>query len=84
VTAPVSRFPTGLRYMAAGAFFFALMSLLVKLVGQRLPTMEVVLARSLIILLISWAWLRSRGVAPLGTERRLLLRFPYPFPHFGP
>jgi len=66
-------FPRGLRYMAAGAFFFALMSLLVKVAGQRLPTMEVVLARSVVILVLTWGWLRLRGTSPMGNQRGLLL-----------
>jgi len=69
----LTRFPKGLRYMAAGAFFFALMSLLVKVAGQRLPTMEVVLARSVIILLLTWGWLRIRRIPLVGGEQKLLL-----------
>ena len=67
------RIPPGLRYMAAAAFFFSVMSLLVKVAGQRLPTQEVVLARSLVGALLSWAVLRARGVSPLGHRRGLLL-----------
>jgi drug/metabolite transporter (DMT)-like permease len=52
--------------MAAGAFFFALMSLMVKVVGARLPTMEVVLARSVVTLVLSLALIRHLGVSPLG------------------
>jgi drug/metabolite transporter (DMT)-like permease len=59
--------------MAAGAFFFALMSLLVKIAGQRLPTMEVVLARSVVILVLTWGWLRVKRIPIWGSERRLLL-----------
>ena len=44
--------PLGLRYMAAGAFFFSLMSLLVKVAGQRLPSQEVVLLRGFVALLL--------------------------------
>jgi drug/metabolite transporter (DMT)-like permease len=67
------RLPLGLRYMAAAAFFFSVMSLLVKVAGQRLPTQEVVLARSFVGALLSWAVLRARGVSPLGHRRGLLL-----------
>jgi drug/metabolite transporter (DMT)-like permease len=66
-------FPAGLRYMVLGAFFFSVMSLLVKLAGQRLPSQEIVLARSLIMAAISYAALRSRRVDVLGERRRLLL-----------
>ena len=67
------RIPLGLRYMAAAAFFFSVMSLLVKIAGQRLPTQEVVLARSSVGALLSWAVLRSRGVSVLGHRRGLLM-----------
>ena len=59
--------------MALGAFFFSLMSLFVKLVGQRLSVQEIVLVRGLITLGISWALLRRAGVPPFGTRRRALL-----------
>jgi drug/metabolite transporter (DMT)-like permease len=65
--------PVGLRYMAAAAFFFSVMSLLVKLAGQRLPTMEVVLVRSFITLALSYAVLRRAGIPLWGTDRRLLV-----------
>jgi drug/metabolite transporter (DMT)-like permease len=64
--------PQGLRYMAAGAFFFSVMSLLVKLAGQRLPSQEIVLARSVVMGVIAvWA-LRRAGISPWGRRRRLL------------
>ena len=65
--------PRGLRYMAAGAFFFSVMSLLVKLAGQRVPSQEIVLARSLIMAVISFIALRSRRIPVLGERRRLLV-----------
>ena len=65
--------PAGLFQMAAAALFFSIMSLLVKGVGQRLPTMEVVLFRSLITLAITGAVLRARGLSPWGRNRRILL-----------
>jgi drug/metabolite transporter (DMT)-like permease len=49
------RFPLGMRYMAAGAFAFSIMSLLVKVAGQRLPSQEVVMVRAIITLVLS-AW----------------------------
>jgi drug/metabolite transporter (DMT)-like permease len=67
------RIPRGLRYMATGAFFFSVMSLLVKLAGQGVPSQEIVLARSLIMAVLSFAALRRRRIAPLGTQRRLLV-----------
>jgi drug/metabolite transporter (DMT)-like permease len=68
-----SGFPTGLRYMVTGAFFFSVMSLLVKVAGQRLPSQEIVLARSLVMAVLAYAVLRRRGIAVLGIRRRLLI-----------
>jgi drug/metabolite transporter (DMT)-like permease len=61
--------------MVASAFFFSLMSLLVKLAGARLPSNEIVLARGVVCLVLSWGWLRAHAIHPWGTDRRgLLLR----------
>ncbi len=65
--------PLGLRYMAVGAFFFSIMSLLVKVAGQRLPSQEMVLARSATMLGLSWIGLRRAGLAWLGARHRPLL-----------
>lgn len=62
----------GIRAMAIGAFWFSIMGLLVKLAGRRLGSMEIVLARSVITLGLSWWSLRRLGISPLGTNRRLL------------
>jgi drug/metabolite transporter (DMT)-like permease len=59
--------------MAAAALFYSLMSLLVKLAGSRLPSNEIVLARGLVCLVLSWFWLRARGIRPWGNDRRALL-----------
>ena len=59
--------------MAAAAFFFSVMSLLVKVAGQRLPPQEMVLARAVVGAGLSWYWLRARGVSPWGNRRGLLL-----------
>jgi drug/metabolite transporter (DMT)-like permease len=63
----------GLWYMAAGAFFFAVMSLLVRLAGARLPTPQIVLARAVVSLALTWGGLARAGVSPLGRQRGLLL-----------
>ena len=68
-----SSFPLGLRYMAAGALSFSLMSVLVKVAGQTLPTMEVVLARSVVVTVLAWGTLRRRGRPLGGREPRILL-----------
>jgi len=69
----VTRIPLGLRLMAMGALSFSLMAALVKLAGQTLPTMEVVLARSLVTGGISYAVLARKEIPLLGKEPRLLV-----------
>ncbi len=60
--------------MAIGAFWFSIMSLLVKLAGRGgLPSQEIVLVRAVLTLALSWASLRHAGIAPWGTRRDLLL-----------
>jgi drug/metabolite transporter (DMT)-like permease len=71
--APRARLTQGIRYMIAGAFFFSVMSLFVKLAGRRLPSQEIVFARSLIMAVICWVALRRRALPPLGTRRGLLV-----------
>ncbi len=67
------RIPTGLRYMVVAAFFFSVMGLLVKLAGQRLPSAEMVLARSVVALVLSYGMLRRARVAPWGHRKGLLV-----------
>jgi drug/metabolite transporter (DMT)-like permease len=62
----------GLRYMVASALCFSVMGALVKAAGARLPTMEIVLARSIVVLALTLWMLRRRGIAPWGNERKLL------------
>ena len=60
--------------MVAAAFFFSLMSLLVRLAGaEGIPTMQVVFARSVVVLAITALLLLRQGVSPLGHSRGLLL-----------
>lgn len=64
----------GITYMVVGAFWFSVMSLLVKLAGRRIPSMEIVFFRGVVTLLLSWMTLRRRGVANVwGQQPRLLL-----------
>jgi drug/metabolite transporter (DMT)-like permease len=63
----------GVRHMAASAFFFSLMSLLVKLAGSRLPSNQIVLARGVVCLVLSYGWLRAHGLRPWGNNPRALL-----------
>jgi len=66
------RFGRGALLIAAAALAFSLMTVFVKLAGQRLPSQEVVLARALVSLVLSWLLLRRRGLSPWGTHRGLL------------
>lgn len=61
--------------MALSALGFSVMSALVKLVSVRLPTGEIVLARAVMTLVISWVMVRQAGLSPWGNERgKLMLR----------
>ena len=59
--------------MAAAALAFSLMSLFVKMAGRRLPTMEIVLARGVVLVSVTWVLLRRAGLDPRGNRRDLLL-----------
>jgi drug/metabolite transporter (DMT)-like permease len=62
----------GLLYMVLAAVFFSVMSLFVKLAGARLPPSQIVLARSVVTLVISWLYLSRAGISPWGNRRGLL------------
>jgi drug/metabolite transporter (DMT)-like permease len=65
----------GVLYMAASAFGFSVMSLLVKLASARLPTGEIVFSRAVVTLVLSYVMVRRVGLSPWGHERmRLALR----------
>lgn len=59
--------------MVAAALAFSVMSLLVKWAGETMPTMQVVLARSVVVLAIAWGLLRLRGEPRWGRRRGLLV-----------
>jgi len=59
--------------MAGGALSFSVMSLLVKLAGRGLPSQEIVLARSVIMLALTLAVLRRTRTPARGNRRGLLL-----------
>ena len=69
----MTRFSVGLRYAAAGAFCFSFMSAFAKLLGERIPTQEIILARGLVGVLLTALALRRRGVSPWGREKHLLV-----------
>jgi len=63
----------GLVYMAASALGFSAMSMLVKLASARLPTGEIVLARGLVTLVVSYVMVVRAGFSPWGTHRKKLV-----------
>ena len=66
-------FTPGVRSMLISAFFFSVMGVLVKLLGRRLTSGEIVLARALVSLVLSYALLRRADVSVWGRRHRLLL-----------
>lgn len=63
----------GVWYMFGAALFFSVMSLLVKLAGQGVPSMQIVLARFVVMLAITHVMLRRARVAAWGVDRRSLV-----------
>src|SRR5688500_270011 len=61
--------------MLVGAFWFSVMSVLVKLAGQRLPSMEIVFFRGILTLAMSYVIVKRARIHPvLGVNRRLLIQ----------
>jgi drug/metabolite transporter (DMT)-like permease len=63
----------GAIYMISASFAFSLMAVVVKLAGDRLPVSEIMLARAVLSVILSYAFIRHAGLAPLGNNRPLLL-----------
>ncbi|MGM0558064.1 MAG: DMT family transporter [Myxococcota bacterium] len=63
----------GLRYMALSAFFFSVMGALVKLVGETLPSQEIVFFRSLLVLIFAYIELKRLGIPTWGENKKLLV-----------
>jgi len=59
--------------MLLGTLFFSAMTVFAKFAGERLPTMELVLARVVVTLVMSWWAIRGLGIYPWGNNKRLLL-----------
>ena len=55
-------------YMALSALGFSAMSVLVKLAAREMPTGEIVLARAVITLVLSFALVRRAGLSPWGND----------------
>jgi drug/metabolite transporter (DMT)-like permease len=65
----------GVMYIAISALGFSAMSVMVKVASNTLPTGEIVLARGVGTLLLSFALVRRAGLSPWGNERaKLALR----------
>ena len=63
----------GVAYMIGAAFFWSLMSVFVKVVGQHLPSQQIVFVRAALTLFYSWLLIRWSGSASLwGTNRPML------------
>ncbi|WP_231862319.1 DMT family transporter [Rufibacter sp. DG15C] len=62
----------GAQYMLLSTFFFALMNVCVKYLPH-LPSMEIILVRSVISLAMSYATLRYMNVAPWGSNKLILV-----------
>lgn len=62
----------GMRHMLMGTFLFSIGSLLIKLAGERIPTLEMLFVRGLVGIGFVWWLLRRTGVGMLGTRRVLL------------
>jgi drug/metabolite transporter (DMT)-like permease len=65
--------PSGVRYILASTLFFSLMSVLVKLAGQRLPVQEIVFSRGVVSLVLSYWLVRRAGVSLWGNRRWILV-----------
>ncbi|MGF1720968.1 DMT family transporter [Vibrio kyushuensis] len=65
--------PVGLRYMLMSALAFSLMSACVKLVSHHgIPVFEIVAARALVSLIISYIDVRRKGISLWGNNKKLL------------
>jgi drug/metabolite transporter (DMT)-like permease len=73
VSAFAGRFSGGVRYMLGAAFFFSLMSLQVKLAGQRLHSSEIVFARSALALVFTYLMLKRARIPVWGHRKGLLI-----------
>lgn len=69
---PPSTVARGLWFMVGSAAAFSLMSALVKLASRTVPTAEIVLARAVVTLALSWLMVRRIGRSPWGQDRRRL------------
>jgi len=67
-------FSLGMRYMILSAFGFSLMAVCVKFAsGQGIPVLEIVAARALVSLFLSYVDVKRKGISLLGHKKHLLL-----------
>ncbi|OOF11225.1 DMT family transporter [Salinivibrio sp. PR919] len=70
----LSAIPIGIRFMLLSAFGFAVMSACVKYVSLHgIPLFEIVAARALVSLIISYTDVKRKGLSPFGNNKPLLL-----------
>ncbi len=72
-TPPARAEPTGIPDMVLSALFFSVMSLLVKLAGERIPAVEIVLVRAFVSLVLSAWFIRRAGLSWRGNRPGLLV-----------
>ncbi len=63
----------GVRYMLTASLSFSLMTLLVKVAGQRLPSHEIVWVRGIVTVILAYGMVRQAGVSPWGNRKKILL-----------
>jgi len=73
ITTPLTFVSPGLQAMAVSAFFFSLMGALAKTAGTSVPLFEIVLARSLVVAVLSGAVMLRDGTSFRGDEPHLML-----------
>ncbi len=59
--------------MIESAFYFSIMSVLVKLAGKTVPFQEIVLARTIVAFTLSYIMIRRMKVSPWGNRKSLLI-----------
>lgn len=62
----------GMRHMLLGTFLFSIGSLLIKLAGEHVPTMEILFVRGVVGIVFCWLIVRRAGVGMFGLRRFML------------
>ncbi|MCP5207232.1 MAG: DMT family transporter [Hahellaceae bacterium] len=69
-----AQIPLGVRYMVLSAFGFSIMAVCVKLASSSgLPVLEIVAARALVSLVLSYLDIKRKGISLVGQRKGLLL-----------